>query len=491
MRTNPKTAKSHVYAEERLAGGYGPHGAVQSDEARLRRLVMACLLWEDIAYADGQSVVDGLKALVPKVPVETVAALAVEARFEQKLRHVPLLLVREMARHPTHKGRVAKTLARIIHRPDELAEFLAIYWKDNGGRKTLSAQVKKGLARAMAEFDEYQLAKWDRQNREVKLRDVLFLCHAKPKDATSRYTKSERAGERAEAGTPPKLLEPGEQLFRRLVDRQLATPDTWEVGVSAAKTPAQKRAVWQRLILENKLGSSAFLKNLRNMRQVSVPRAVISQAFAQVRPAMLLPIDFLRARTYAPDWSRQLEALMLICAAQWPRLPGWTIFVVDVSGSMATPLSAKTRFTRYDAAAAMAVLAAELCEHIVVYATAGDDPQRVHATAKIPPYRGFALADAIRAQAGRLGGGGIFTRQCLEFIRQKEYEDPDRIIVFSDSQDCDLPDRRQPRPFGRHNYIVDVSNHSHGVNYQGVWTAEIAGWSEHFLRFIAEVEHAA
>jgi hypothetical protein len=44
-------------------------------------------------------------------------------------------------------------------------------------------QVKKGLARALAEFDEYQLAKWDRQNRAVKLRDVLFLCHAKPKDA--------------------------------------------------------------------------------------------------------------------------------------------------------------------------------------------------------------------------------------------------------------------------------------------------------------------
>jgi hypothetical protein len=37
---------------------------------------------------------------------------------------------------------------------------------------------------------------------------------------------------------------------------------------------------------------------------------------------------------------------------------------------------------------------------------------------------------------------------------------------------------------------VDASSHSHGVNYQAIWTAEAAGWCEHFLRFIAELEGA-
>jgi hypothetical protein len=67
----------------------------------------------------------------------------------------------------------------------------------------------------------------------------------------------------------------------------------------------------------------------------------------------------------------------------------------------------------------------------------------------------------------------------------------DRIIIFSDSQDCDLPDRRLPKPFGQVNYLVDVSAHQHGINYQGVWTAEISGWSEHFLTYIAALEGAA
>jgi 60 kDa SS-A/Ro ribonucleoprotein len=57
------------------------------------------------------------------------------------------LVVREMARaSAAHKALVADTLFTVIQRPDEITEFLAIYWKD--GKQPLSAQVKKGLARA-------------------------------------------------------------------------------------------------------------------------------------------------------------------------------------------------------------------------------------------------------------------------------------------------------------------------------------------------------
>ena len=56
------------------------------------------------------------------------------------------------------------------------------------------------------------------------------------------------------------------------------------------------------------------------------------------------------------------------------------------------------------------------------------------------------------------------------------------------SQDCDYPEKRVPRPFGTYNYIVDVSAHTRGVNYKGVWTAEVSGWSENFLTYIAALE---
>ncbi len=177
-----------------------------SAELQLRRSVLACLLWENQFYEDGVKIAGRIRYLVPKVEPAKVAALAMEARSKMKLRHAPLLLVREMARHATHRKFVAETLEQVIQRADELAEFVAIYWKD--GRMPLSAQVKKGLAAAFCKFDEYALAKYNRDG-PIKLRDVLFLVHAKPVD------ESQAA------------------LWKRLVAGELATPDTWEVALSA------------------------------------------------------------------------------------------------------------------------------------------------------------------------------------------------------------------------------------------------------------------
>lgn len=473
--TNIRTTKSHVYEEERLAGGYGTHGAKQPEEQQLRRLVMACMLWEDNAYSDGLSVVDSIKNLVHKLPPPITASIAVEARFQQKLRHVPLLLCRELARHPDIvdcPNLLVSILEKVIHRPDEMTEFLSLYWKDNldgdsGKKKTLSAQVKKGLSAAFQKFDEYQLAKYNRKSKTVSLKDVLSLCHPKPKDPQQ------------------------EDIWNRLLNNKLTTPDTWEVGLSKAKTPEDKRDVWVHLIESKKLGASAFLKNLRNMKTVDVPRSVIVKGLSEVKSSMLLPLDFLKAAQYAPEWTRELEDLLYRCAAEFPKIPGWTVFVVDVSGSMNAKLSKRSQFTRMSAAVSLAVLAAEMCEHISVYATAGSDYSRIHNTQRIRPLRGFALSQEILDTYLILGGGGIFTRQCLEYIKEQEKEIPDRVIIFSDSQDCDEENARIPKPFGRYNYIADVSSEKYGVNYKGLWTAEISGWSEYLLSYIAEYEKSS
>ena len=120
---------------------------------------MACLLWEDTFYEDGTSIAERMKDLVPLCASEQVTALAVKAREEGRLRHAPLLLLRELARHPD-RPQIADTLARVIQRADEPAEFLALYWGEK--KQPLSRQVKLGLAKAFQKFDAYQLAKYDR-----------------------------------------------------------------------------------------------------------------------------------------------------------------------------------------------------------------------------------------------------------------------------------------------------------------------------------------
>jgi hypothetical protein len=232
---------SHLgFAGARLFTHEGAPAVRISAELALRRTVMACMLWEDQFYEDGVSIAARIAELVPQVKAECVADVAIEARERMKLRHAPLLLVREMARHASHRHLVATTLVRVIQRADELAEFLAIYWKD--GRRPLSAQVKKGLAAAFTKFDAYQLAKYNRDG-QVKLRDVLFLTHAKP-------TTAEQA-----------------LVWHQLVEGRLPPADTWEVRLSAGD---QKRETWELLLLEHKLGALALLRNLRNMHAAGV-----------------------------------------------------------------------------------------------------------------------------------------------------------------------------------------------------------------------------
>ena len=457
MKTNTKAIDKRVDPSARLAGGQGALAAVQNAEALLRRSVLANLLWENIAYEDGASVAENIQALIPQVAPEAVARIAIEARTQQKLRHVPLFIAREMARHATHRHLIGNLLPQIIRRADEIPEFVALYWKD--GKKPLAKQVKLGLANAFANFDAYQFAKYNRQT-EVKLRDVLFMVHPRPPQGK-------------------------EELYKQIADDALPTPDAWEVALSAG---ANKKDTWERLIAERKLGALAFLRNLRNMESAGVKPSVIRQGFASANAQWLLPLNFLAAAKATPQWTREIEALMLRGLSSGPKLPGHTVLVADVSGSMTQNLSDKSDFTRADACAAMMILGAEMCESVSIYATAGDDRARTHATARLTPHRGFALAEELNKSKHALGGGGIFTRQCLEYIKILEREKPARIIIFSDSQDCDYPDKRVPAPFGERNYIVDVSANTRGINYKGVWSAEISGWSEHFLSFIAALE---
>jgi hypothetical protein len=208
MKINVKRAFSMVWTHE------GAPARTITDVQRLRRLVLPCLLWEDAFYVDGKTIAEQIRDGVAAVPADVAAAIAVEAREQFHLRHAPLWIVREMARRHAGSALVGDTLARVIARPDEIGEFVALYWKDK--REPLSAQAKKGLAKAFAKFDRYQLAKYAKGGA-VRLRDVMFLTHPKPAedavgvfreiadDAISRRTpaRGRRASPRARTSGKP------------------------------------------------------------------------------------------------------------------------------------------------------------------------------------------------------------------------------------------------------------------------------------------------
>lgn len=460
-KLNPTIKNSSIDTSVRLAGGDGAYAAKETNIQQLRRVVLANLLWEDSAYIDGKTTASIIQDLIPKCKPEDVANVAVEARVMQKLRHTPLFIVNEMAKYNEMKPYVKEILPKIITRADMLTDYIALYWKD--GKKPIPNCVKKGIAEAFHNFNEYHFAKYDKDTT-VKLRDVMFMCHPKAR------TQEEIA------------------LYKKIAERNLSTPDTWEVAISSTQ---DKKAEWTRLIEEKKLGGLAFLRNMNNFKQNSVDKKVIKNGLKNLNGSMLLPLDYLKAAEYAPEFKKEISDSMVESYKKLPKLPGRTLFIVDCSGSMGCTISYKSKFTRQQVANAMAMLAANQCEDYELVCTAGNDSSRTgkHQWLQYSS-TGFDLLEQINTAKSNLGGGGIFTRQVLEWCKSQPFANKgfDRIIVFSDSQDCDYPDMRTPNPFGAKNYICDVSSESHGVNYKGKWTAEITGWSEHFLTYIAALE---
>jgi 60 kDa SS-A/Ro ribonucleoprotein len=272
---------------------------------------------------------------------------------------------------------------------------------------------------------------------------VLFLCHAKPRDD-------------AQAG-----------VWKKLIWGRLTTPDTWEVALSSG---ADKREAWERLLREQKLGALALLRNLRNMREAGVDETLVLSTLGSISTARVLPFRFLAASRHAPQWEEALEQAMFKCVAETDRLPGKTIVLVDVSGSMTAPLSRRSEMQRTDVAYGLAVLLREIGEKVGVYSFSDD-------LVEVPARRGFALRDAIdasqRHNSTQLG-------KAVEALNRNEK--CDRLIVITDEQAHD----RVPTSNGK-GYLINVASYKNGVGY-GKWT-HIDGWSEAVIEYIRALEH--
>lgn len=418
---------------------------------QLRRTVMACMLWEENFYEDGQSVADRIKTLVPLCKQHEVAQLALRAREEFRLRHAPLLLVRELARQKGFRG---EWLTKVIQRADELSEFLAIYWLDKPG-SPLSKQVKWGLRGAIRKFNDYAFAKYKGEGKSYSLVDVMRLVHAKPRDEKQAKLWREYNLQALKRGN----VVIGDDL------------KTWENRVSGGE---DKKVVFTQMLESGKLGYMALLRNLRNMSDAGVDEGLVFQALANgARKSKALPFRFLAAARVVPKWERQIDAAMQMACEEMPRLPGKTTLLIDVSGSMdSNRISAKSDLTAMDAAAALAVLVEGVAERARVFTFSTQ-------VVEVAPRSGMALVDAvIRSQPH----GGTYLGAAIEVVKKLAPE-TDRLIVITDEQSAD----RVGGPVGT-GYMINVATNQNGVGF-GPWT-RITGFSEAVVSYIAELENA-
>jgi 60 kDa SS-A/Ro ribonucleoprotein len=454
MRTNTSTKRDPVYTHE------GGRAALITPIQQLRRSVLSCLLFEREFYESGIAIADRIRDAAQAVQPSVLAALAIEARSKFHLRHCPLYLAALLAQRAQGSSIVSETIRDVIQRADELAEFLAIYAKVNGVspdkiKPKLSNQVRKGLAMAFVKFNEYALARYNRKHA-IKLRDVLFLCHARPKDE-------------AQAA-----------LWSRMINNTMAIPDTWETELSAGK---DKKATFERLIIDGKLGYLALLRNLRNMEQANVNETLVNSAIVDRKGAeRVLPFRYVAAARAAPRFEAALDQALATTIKELPSLPGKTAVLVDVSVSMDQKLSEKSDMTRMDAAATLASMIN--AESLRVFSFSDY-------VVEVPSRRGMAGVDAILASQEH-HGTALF--DAVNWVQTKVAHD--RIIVITDEQADDPSNaqllggggvlRSMPNPVCANAYVINVASAKNGVGY-GPWT-HLDGFSEHVLRWIIEYE---
>ncbi len=393
---------------------------------------VATTMLSDISYEKADERLARIKALIVKVNPVFAAKLAVYVREQMYLRTAPVVLVNELAKIHNGDDLVSKAVEKVVKRPDEITELLAYYQVHNQRKETkklnrLSKQVQKGLASAFNKFDEYQFAKYDRAT-QVTLRDALFLVHSKAKDDAQQM------------------------VFNKIVNNQLAVPYTWETELSAlgqtqfataALKAAAQKAKWEELIVSEKMGYMATLRNLRNILEANVSATHIEKVGAYlsnekaVQNAKQLPFRFLAAYRELKDFPSGyipmlLDALEAALKASVVNLRGFkaatrVVIACDVSGSMQKAVSAKSKIMSYDIGLLMGMLLQSKCKN-VLSGMFGDTWK----TVGLPGHNILANVDAFYQREGEVGYSTNGFKVLQDLIARRYITD--KVMLFTDTQ---------------------------------------------------------
>lgn len=434
MKTNVRKVSEPVFTHE------GGKASKISKIKELERTVMSCLLWEDEFYENGESISERIMNLVAQCKEQEVIELIKKVKFDMRIRHCPLWMIVSLIKNGSTG--LGDLIASVCQRPDDMGELVSLYYKVNDSKSPLSNSIKKGIAKAFEKFDEYQLAKYNR-NVSYKLVDLANLCHPKSTDA-----------------------------IKKLIEGTLSTPETWEVGLSKAGQEGTSKAdVWNKLIADKKLPDMAFLKNIRGILESGVSKDIVTKRIAAINQKKLLPIDFIRAGQMNPSVENEVEQ-KLLNFYDTPALNGKTAILVDVSGSMYGNNWVRNTQERDSYANALAMIGREACEHSDIYTFSNE-------VKMVANRRGFALKDVINNSQDHRG---TYMWKALSEVNAKGY---DRIIVITDEQ---TQDNSSSCKLNGKVYIVNVATNQRGVGYNQNIT-HINGTSDRIYNYIEALEN--
>ncbi|MCL1795128.1 MAG: TROVE domain-containing protein [Oscillospiraceae bacterium] len=440
-----------------------------NDKERLVTQALSTFFAEPKFYGSNDGEIVQTAAKIAESEPEFIAKLAAFARKEFNMRSISHVLAAILAHEPNGKKYIRRLVPGIAIRADDMTEILSAYLHYYG--KPIPNSLKKGINEAFARQDEYTLAKYKGEQNSLKMRDLPRICHPVPQN-----------GEQSD-------------LWKRLIAGELATPYTWETELSAK---GNTKEVWADLINSGKVGYMALLRNLRNILNAAPDNiGKVYEILAdpdQVRKSRQLPFRFLSAYKELeglPSASSKvfdaLETAMDASVGNIPRINGKTAIAVDVSGSMRSPVSQKSKMSCAEIGLTLGVVAARICEESIFMTF----DTKLYTPAVSTKGGILSQVRSIPAQ-----GGGTDMELPFRHLSEQKIK-VDRTIILSDNQ-CNYPYNGKTIQFYADEYKKNINSDVwvHSIDLLGYGTQQfagpktniISGWAEKLLEFIALAE---
>jgi hypothetical protein len=433
-------------------------------KGELFELAVVNMVGEDTFYEQASTRDSRFAQLVRTATLDDpdwTARLLAWLRGTANMRSAPLVGAAEYTRARLDAGLAGtsrQVVASVLQRADEPAELLA-YWASRYG-KNFPKPIKRGVADAVRRlYSQYNLLKYDTASHDWRFADVIDLVHPQAygpeQDAIFTHALDRRHGR--ESGTD--VLQHLGMIRRNVAVRarvadgdygHLLEPDvlkdagmTWEDALSLAGGKVDKAQLWEALIPS--MGYMALLRNLRNFDEAGVSDVAavhVMNKFVnpdEVARSRQFPYRFLSAYLAAPSdrWKHPLNVALEHALGNIPMLPGKTLVLVDTSGSMQTPVSAKSQIRAVDAGALLGVAL-----------THRNTPPRGAGQVDLHGFASGVFRHDVNRGASILGEVDRFTRRVGEVghgtdmwgALRATYTDHDRVFLITDMQT--VTDRR-------------------------------------------------
>lgn len=458
-RPGAYTAHSPVTTTRPTTTYEGGAAWLRDEKSELVMLAVVNMASEDTFYESAQQRDSRYATLVRTVAVSDpkwFLSFVTWLRGEANMRSASLIAAAEgvKARLDTESIRLdsfaeltgvnRQIVAAPLFRPDEPGEFLA-YWTQKFGRN-IPKPVKRGVADAVRRlYTERSLLKYDTASHAWRFGDVIDVVHPAPADDRRvwqgdlfKHALDRRRGRDMEVPLTLPMIR--DNLLLRSTSDPLLWLDqetlrragmTWEDVLSAQGGKVDKDKLWEAMIPS--MGYMALLRNLRNFDEAGVSDDVAAKVCerladpAQVAGSRQFPFRFLSAYRAAPSdrWGHALGKALHHACSNVPAFKGRTLIVVDTSGSMTGPVSARSVVRHVDVGALFGV----------ALAVGGADVDLVgfaNGSFRHPLVKGASVLKQAEAFTKRIGevGHGTETAAAL----RSNFEGHDRVVIISDMQ---------------------------------------------------------